>query len=55
MFAVGAAITYNPHLFDEANTSLSLQIFGNATSPFHRRAGTERGAPRSRSSSSPSS
>jgi phosphate transport system permease protein len=34
LFAVGAATTYNPHLFHEANTSLSLQIFGNATSAF---------------------
>jgi phosphate transport system permease protein len=34
MFAVGAAYAYNPHLFHEANTSLSLQIFGNATSAF---------------------
>ena len=34
LFAVGAATEYNPHLFDEANTALSLQIFGNATSSF---------------------
>jgi phosphate transport system permease protein len=34
LFAVGAATAYNPHLFSEANTSLSLQIFGNATSSF---------------------
>jgi phosphate transport system permease protein len=34
MFAVGAANAYNLHLFREANTSLSLQIFGNATSAF---------------------
>lgn len=34
MFAVGAATAYNPSLFSEANTSLSLQIFGNATSAF---------------------
>ena len=34
MFAVGAATAYNPRLFSEANTSLSLQIFGNATSAF---------------------
>jgi len=34
MFAVGAATAYNPHLFHEANTALSLQIFGNATSAF---------------------
>jgi phosphate transport system permease protein len=34
MFAVGAATAYNPHLFAGANTALSLQIFGNATSSF---------------------
>ena len=34
LFAVGAATEYNPHLFSEANTALSLQIFGNATSSF---------------------
>lgn len=34
LFAVGAAHAYNPHLFSEANTALSLQIFGNATSSF---------------------
>ena len=34
LFAVGAANAYNPHLFDQANTALSLQIFGNATSSF---------------------
>jgi phosphate transport system permease protein len=34
MFAVGAASEYNPHLFEEANTALSIQIFGNATSSF---------------------
>jgi len=34
LFAVGAATEYNPHLFEEANTALSLQIFGNATSSF---------------------
>lgn len=34
MFAVGAANEYNPHLFQEANTALSIQIFGNATSSF---------------------
>ena len=32
--AVGAANEYNPHLFEEANTALSIQIFGNATSSF---------------------
>jgi len=34
LFAVGAANEYNPHLFEEANTALSVQIFGNATSSF---------------------
>jgi phosphate transport system permease protein len=34
MFAVGAATAYNPHFFSEANTALSVQIFGNATSSF---------------------
>jgi phosphate transport system permease protein len=34
LFAVGAATAYNPHFFREANTALSLQIFGNATSAF---------------------
>lgn len=34
LFAVGAATTYNPNLFAQANTALSLQIFGNATSSF---------------------
>ncbi len=34
LFAVGAATAYNPHLFEQANTSLSLQIFSNATSSF---------------------
>jgi phosphate transport system permease protein len=34
LFAVGAANEYNPHLFEEANTALSIQIFGNATSSF---------------------
>ena len=34
LFAVGAATAYNPNLFREANTALSLQIFGNATSSF---------------------
>ncbi|MEJ7599740.1 MAG: phosphate ABC transporter permease PstA [Kofleriaceae bacterium] len=31
MFALGAAHAYNPRLFTEANTALSLQIFDNAT------------------------
>jgi phosphate transport system permease protein len=34
LFAVGAASEYNPNLFSEANTALSVQIFGNATSSF---------------------
>jgi phosphate transport system permease protein len=34
LFALGAATAYNPHLFEQANTSLSVQIFGNATSSF---------------------
>jgi phosphate transport system permease protein len=34
LFTIGAATAYNPHLFEDANTSLSLQIFGNATSSF---------------------
>lgn len=34
MFAVGAATAVNPHFFSEANTALSVQIFGNATSSF---------------------
>jgi phosphate transport system permease protein len=34
LFAVGAATAYNPHLFEQANTALSIQIFGNATSSF---------------------
>jgi phosphate transport system permease protein len=34
LFAVGAAHAYNIHLFSEANTSLSVQIFGNANSSF---------------------
>ncbi len=34
LFALGAATKFNPNLFSEANTSLSLQIFGNATSSF---------------------
>ena len=34
MFALGAATAYNPKLFAEANTALSIQIFGNATSSF---------------------
>jgi phosphate transport system permease protein len=34
LFAVGAATAYNPHLFREANTALSVQIFANANSSF---------------------
>ncbi|HEU4729841.1 MAG TPA: phosphate ABC transporter permease PstA [Kofleriaceae bacterium] len=34
LFAVGAATAYNPHLFSEANTALSVQIFANANSSF---------------------
>lgn len=34
LFAVGAATRYNPSLFTGANTALSVQIFGNATSSF---------------------
>ena len=34
LFAVGAATAYNPNLFAEANTALSVQIFSNATSSF---------------------
>ncbi len=34
LFTVGAASAYNPHLFEEANTALSAQIFGNATASF---------------------
>lgn len=34
LFALGAATQYNRHFFDQANTALSVQIFGNATSSF---------------------
>jgi phosphate transport system permease protein len=34
LFAVGAATAFNKNLFSEANTALSVQIFGNATSSF---------------------
>jgi len=34
LFAVGAASAFNPSFFSGANTALSLQIFGNATSSF---------------------
>jgi phosphate transport system permease protein len=34
LFTIGAATAYNPHLFENANTALSLQIFSNATSSF---------------------
>jgi phosphate transport system permease protein len=34
LFAVGAAYAYNPNLFHEANTALSVQIFSNANTSF---------------------
>jgi len=34
LFATGAATAYNPNLFRQANTALSIQIFSNATSSF---------------------
>jgi phosphate transport system permease protein len=34
LFTVGAATAYNAHMLDGANTALSVQIFGNATSAF---------------------
>lgn len=34
LFTVGAATAFNPHLFHQANTALSMQIFSNATSAF---------------------
>lgn len=34
LFAVGAATEYNPRLFEQANTALSMQIFANANSSF---------------------
>ena len=34
LFTIGAASSVNWHLFNGANTALSLQIFGNANSPF---------------------
>ena len=34
LFALGAATSYTPHFFEQANTALSVQIFGNATSSF---------------------
>lgn len=34
LFTIGAATAYNPHLLTDANTALSVQIFGNATSSF---------------------
>jgi phosphate transport system permease protein len=34
LFALGAATHYSKHFFVEANTALSVQIFGNATSSF---------------------
>lgn len=34
LFAVGAATAYNPNLFAQANTALSVQIFANANTSF---------------------
>ena len=34
LFTVGAATAFTPHLFGEANTALSMQIFQNANSSF---------------------
>src|SRR5262249_41593069 len=34
LFTIGATQTANWHLFSGTNTALSVQIFGNATSPF---------------------
>jgi len=34
LFSIGAATAYNPNLFRQANTALSIQIFSNATSSF---------------------
>lgn len=34
LFTVGAATTFNPDVFHQANTALSMQIFANATSAF---------------------
>jgi len=34
LFTIGAATTANRNLFNGANTALSVQIFGNANSPF---------------------
>jgi phosphate transport system permease protein len=34
LFTIGAATAYNPSLMSDANTALSVQIFGNATSSF---------------------
>jgi phosphate transport system permease protein len=34
LFALGAATSYTPHFFEQANTALSMQIFGNAMSSF---------------------
>jgi phosphate transport system permease protein len=30
MFAIGAAKAYNPHLFEQANTTLSMQVYSIA-------------------------
>jgi phosphate transport system permease protein len=34
LFTIGAATSYNVHLLSDANTALSVQIFGNANSSF---------------------
>jgi phosphate transport system permease protein len=34
LFTIGAARVVNPNLFDGATTALSVQIFGNAQTPF---------------------
>jgi len=34
LFTIGAATKFNLHILDNANTALSVQIFGNATSSF---------------------
>ncbi len=44
LFTVGAATAYNPHLLSGANTALSVQIFGNATSSFEAAQGRAWGA-----------
>lgn len=44
LFTIGAATAYNPSLFSDANTALSVQIFGNATSSFNAAQGRAWGA-----------